>query len=157
MKQYDTRWQAREENLKYKRSMEESPGFWNNYDKKWEIGDHVLIQHFTDWEEGKGSMVSRPVLGIFVGYSVWDQALVVNIIEKPRAWMRYCEVKNSKDSEYYTNYTCLDPQVESMELWIGDIKVLGYWKYKPSHTELINALDPERNREVKEKYVKIQY
>lgn len=137
--------EARDWFLKYKPLTEEVISFCYKHDHTdWEFGDWILFQHITHNEEQTGDfdkqLISRPILAIFTNFKIWDQALVINYVQPQRAWMRSHEVYNSPESKY-TSYICeLDDEVEAIQFWTDDIKVLGHWKHKPTIAQLKLAL-----------------
>jgi hypothetical protein len=136
MKRYNNRFEAINEFRKYKPTDEKIIDFWTEYDwEDWDMGDWVLIQYHKNCEE-----LSRPIYGIFAGISVWDQALVIHLIEKPRAWKSNVEILTNPDLNIYMNLGGFDPEVEPFELWTGNIKVLGHWKVKPTIGQLKHSL-----------------
>ena len=132
MKQYKDRFDAINEFRNYKIFDGKIKSFWTEYDwSEWEMGDWVLIQYHKHGKE-----LCRPIYGMFAGFSIWDQALVVHIVEKPRAWRWHVEILTNPDLGIYMNFGGFDPEVESFELWTGNIHVLGHWGTKPSLGEL---------------------
>jgi hypothetical protein len=137
MKQYKHSYEAIEEFRNYQSTNEEIKSFWTEYDwSDWKMGDWVLIQYVK-----RGKEISRPIYGMFVGVNIWDQALVVHIIEKPRAWRWNTEILTNPELAIYMNLGGFDPEVEAFELWTSNIKVLGHWKVKPKLSELKQALN----------------
>lgn len=136
MTQYTNKFDAINEFRNYQHTDEDIIDFWTKYDwSKWKMGDWVLIQYVK-----RGKEISRPIFGVFVGCSIWDMALVVNIVESPRAWRWSTEILTNPELEIYMNLGGFDPEVESFELWTANIKVLGHWKNKPSIGELKESL-----------------
>ncbi len=54
-------------------------------------------------------------------------------------------------------YSAMDPVVENIALWDDNIKLLGWWKAKPSIGQLRQAIKETPGFEIKEQYVKINY
>ncbi len=100
------------------------PYFTYDYDhSNWKFGDWILIQHVENSDEGE-IQISTPIYALFVGFSIWDQALVINYVE---------EIQCMKIDE-------VDPQVKQIALWSDNAIVLGHWKQKPTVPELKIAL-----------------
>jgi hypothetical protein len=136
MKQYNHSYEAIKEFRNYQPTDEKIKSFWTEYDwSDWKMGDWVLIQYHKHCKE-----LSRPIYGMLAGFSIWDQALVVHIIEKPRAWRWHTEILTNPELGIYMNLGGFDPEVEPFELWTGNIKVLGHWKTKPTIGKLKEAL-----------------
>lgn len=102
------------------------------------FGDWIIFQHIT-YKENVAT-ISRPILGIFVDYTIWDQALVVNFIESPRAWTAFNKVVTNKELNISMLIAVVDPEVESIPLWNENIKVLGFWKTKPTYQQLKKSI-----------------
>lgn len=100
------------------------------------FGQYILFQHVKI--ENKQPLISKPILGLFVGYSIWDMAAVINIVELPRAYI-YSEkiqvVTNPKLNISLPIFE-LDPQVENFVLWHDDIIILGIYNNKPNWKNL---------------------
>ena len=110
--------------------------FWYDYDSHgWKFGDYVLFQHIKD-----GKSISRPILGIFTSFTVWDQALVMNFIQNKRAWTFSHELITNPEHGYKMAIGFLDDEIECIQFWTDNINVLGYWKRKPTLTELKTAI-----------------
>ena len=98
------------------------------------FGDWFLFQHI------KGETISRPILAIFVGFNIWDQALVIQFIESPRAYRNFHHYISNPDINYEM---CLAERVvetEQIQFWTDDIKIIGYWKHKPNFKEIKKSL-----------------
>lgn len=135
MRQFKNRHEAIQEFRSYRPTDEKVVSFWTKYNwQDWEMGDWVMIQ-YVKYRDGQ-NLISRPIYGMFVGVSVWDQALVIHLIEKPRAWMCHAEILTNPELGIYMNLATLDPETEPFELWTSNIKVLGHWKRKPTIGEL---------------------
>ena len=106
-----------------------SPYFTCDYPhEKWQAGDWILFHHI-DGREGRlfGAdeyRISDPILAVFVGFSVWDQALVLNYVEPVPEMLLFTE----------------DPKVENIALWADNVFVRGHWRTKPSFRQLKGAL-----------------
>lgn len=96
--------------------------------ENWKFGDWILIRHVTPTDSSY-IIASRPILGVFVGMSAWDQAMAVNFVESPRAYLQYEEC-------FYDS----DPVVESIALWSDNIIPIGHWKSKPTFSELKGSI-----------------
>lgn len=99
------------------------------------FGDYVLFRHIKN-----DKVISRPIYGIFTKWTVWDMALVFNIVEKERAYLWNYSFISNPDINYEMCLGLCDPEVESFALWGEDIWVLGSWSQKPSISELKSAL-----------------
>jgi hypothetical protein len=99
------------------------------------FGDWILFQHIVN-----GLTVSCPIYGIFTGWKIWDQALVINFVEKERAWMNNNEVVTNEDINYTMHINHLDDEVQAIQFWTDDIVLLGHWKDKPAINQLKQAL-----------------
>lgn len=107
--------------------LEIKPYFTYDYDhSKWKFGDKILIQHVTYEEDinPKQYKISHPIYALFVGFSIWDQALVINYVR---------QVHRAEIDE-------LDPKVEQIALWSDNVLVLGHWNYTPSLSEFKVAM-----------------
>lgn len=110
--------------------------------KDWKFGDYILLQHIQD------NKISRPIYGIFTSFTIWDQALVLQMVENKRAWMYSNEVRlkipeathKGKMPNTNVNICAMDDEITQFEFWTGDINLLGHWKSKPSISELKDAL-----------------
>lgn len=116
-------------------------GYWLQTQDKlnMKMGDWFLFRHVKD-----GSLISRPILGLFVGHTIWDQALVIEYVEQKRAWGWSHEVITNKELNYSMHINQLDQEVDHVQFWTDDIKVLGHWKSKPTRAELRAALEKMR-------------
>lgn len=132
--------EARNWFLNYLPLEDKVPEFWTQYDhKSWKFGDYILFQHIKD-----GKTISRPIYGIFTNFTVWDQALVMGFIQNRRAWTSHEIITNAERNISYP-ICCLDDEVEQIQFWTDNIKVLGHWKYKPSISELKSGLYKQYN------------
>jgi len=105
---------------------EYTPYFTYDYDSSgWVPGHWILIRHVRPKAEcRKEKEISRPILALFVGFSLWDHALVVNFVR--------------------TNYELQgDPKIERIALWSDNILVLGHWNHKPTLSEVKAILGKE--------------
>jgi hypothetical protein len=137
MKQFNNRYEAIKEFRNYQPINEEVVDFWTKYNwGKWKMGDWVLIQYINCREK----QISRPIYGMFVDFTIWDQALVVHIIEKQRAMRWHTNILTNPELDITMRLGELDPEVEAFELWTGNIKVLGHWKTKPTISQLKESL-----------------
>lgn len=132
---FDDIHKAREWFLDYKKiNTSEVVTFYGDYDTSdWKFGDRILFQHITD----KG-LVSRPIYAIFTSFTVWDQALVICFIQEKRAWMSSHRV--GKDNDKGSLVLAFDDEIETIQFWTDNIKVLGHWKIKPTLIEMKFAL-----------------
>lgn len=99
-----------------------------------DFGDWILFQHIDNIPR-----ISRPIFGIVAGYSVWDMALVLHVVEQLRAV--HCRKSVLRIGKNGMNHFVgeRDPETEAFEFWTGDIHVLGSWKSKPTWSELRRA------------------
>lgn len=86
------------------------------------VGHWILFRHVTF--DG----TSNPQLGLFVGYSMWDSALVVNYVRCPSIW-------REEDG---------GPRLEHILLWSDNLLMIGHWAHKPSFSDMRDALRHER-------------
>lgn len=149
--------EARKWFLKYKPLTENVISFCYEYDSKnWGFGDWILFHHITNEQNYDGDscstsnelVISRPILAVFTNFKIWDQALVINFIQPERAWMYSHQVITNPENNYSMHIMSLDDEVEAIQFWTDNIKVLGHWKQKPSIKDLRLALSdstPETN------------
>jgi hypothetical protein len=127
--------EARDWFLNYKKiENNKSLFFWTEYDfKDWKFGDYILFQHIKD-----DNLVSRPIFAIFISFTVWDQALVINYIQPKRAWMYWHEVITNPDPKSYYSMPIghMDDEIENIQFWTDNIHVMNHWKSRPSITQL---------------------
>lgn len=107
-----------------------------------EFGDWILFQHIMyerKSDKEHQAFASRPLFGLFVTWTVWDQALVLNFIEKNRAYMLHCAVNKEITHPEYADifpFGCEDPTIETFQQWTENVHMLGVWKQKPSISDL---------------------
>jgi hypothetical protein len=125
-----------------KTDLDKIPFFWDELEKhRWKFGEWILFQHIHSIENAKSSgKITRPILAIFTGFKIWDQALVINFVEQPRAWIWYHEVITNKEIGYSMQVGSLDDEVEAIQFWTDNIHVMGHWKSKPSLGQLKEAM-----------------
>jgi hypothetical protein len=87
-----------------------------------QMGHWIVFRHVTP--DG----TSNPQLGLFVGYSTWDMALVVHYVRDRSQW-------NTGEN---------DPTLEHIALWSDNLLMIGHWSHKPSFSELKHALRSQR-------------
>jgi hypothetical protein len=107
------------------------------YDGEFKFGNWYLIQHIKkvkDYFE-----ISKPILGIAVGYDVYDMALCLKFIEQPRGWMKNNHVITSYKYNLKTPII-FENDIQDFIIWYDNIFVLSTWKNKPSLKELKIAL-----------------
>jgi hypothetical protein len=104
------------------------------------FGDFVLFRHIDGDGDGKTPTISRPIFGIFVGFSVWDMALVFQFVEKERAWEFSHKVITNKELKIKLHVGALDREVEYIPLWNQSVKIIGQWKSKPTISQLKESL-----------------
>lgn len=143
---FDNIEEAREWFRKYTPISEEEdrkiPFFWDDLpEHKWKFGDWILIQHIQPSEYGsKDRVISRPILAIFTNFKIWDQALVINFVQPRRAWEYAHEVITNPEIGYSMPIGTLDDEIEAIQFWTDNIKVLGHWESKPSIGQLKEAM-----------------
>lgn len=122
----------------YKPSDEKVPWFSYRSDLTYHFGDWVLFQHIK--YSNNQTVMSRPIFGICVGFTVWDQALVLEFVENTRAWESFSFLSGEFDSEEPISHK--DREIQHFQFWTENIKPLGIWKSRPTITELREALKP---------------
>lgn len=133
-------YEARKWFLNYQEFEVKLPSFCYEYDyTNWKFGDHILFQHIKD----PGDKISRPILGIFTAFSVWDQALVINFVQDTRAWMSSHEIITNPELDIKFHICTLDSEIENIQFWTDNIHVLGHWINRPSKSELRQSLSNE--------------
>lgn len=141
MKHFESVEKAREWARQY-RPIDVNPE-WYIYIKDKQLlafGDWILFQHIkyerkSDTEHQ--AFASRPLFGLFTNWTLWDMALVLNFVEKPRAYMHHCTTE--KDEKWVMPIYTNDDDVQTFQQWTENIHMLGIWKNKPSITELKTA------------------
>ena len=125
-----------------KTDWEKVPFFWDDLqDHNWKFGDWILFQHLHSVSNAESSgKITRPILAIFTGFKIWDQALVINFVEAPRAWTCHHEIITNKEIGYSMHVVSLDDEVEAIQFWTDNINVMGHWESKPSLGQLKEAL-----------------
>lgn len=90
-----------------------------------QFGDWFYFRHLWQPAEFNGSIfLSRPILAIFLGHTVWDQALVVTFVEVLRG---------------RTKLLNQEPDTESIAIWSDNIVLLGHWKSRPTFRQIREA------------------
>ncbi len=117
----------------------------SNAGKNVNFGDWVLFQHIKqngyDNELKKYNYkISRPIYGICAGFNVWDQALVINILESPRAWQYTHSLVTNPTNNYTMKIAFVDAEVQNFPIWDDYIYELGHWRQKPLIGELKECL-----------------
>ena len=115
---------------------------WNG--GKIDFGNWILFQHIKYDSSTKKRTISRPILGIFIEFTVWDMALVLNIIEHPRAWAHFHTVCTNPEHLHYMRISSVDPEVENFPIWDDCIHVVGQWNHKPNMKELREVLNKNK-------------
>ena len=127
-KMYEARdWFRQYKPFKYQDNLKEYDG---NYLK---FGDWILFQNIRQKRDNyKEHEISRPIFGLFVGFSIWDMALVVNIVEKDRAWIFHNYLLGNPETNHYNRIGFYDPETESFPIWDDNIYELSHWESKPN-------------------------
>jgi hypothetical protein len=110
-----------------------------------EFGDYILFQEYTQ-DKHDGTQyhykVSKPILAIYLGYFVADQAIGFN----------YVQWNNERHTVYVTNEhvkrypTCKEVSgIEQHIEWSDYIDILGHWKNKPNWKQIISARRSENS------------
>ena len=107
---------------------------------KLKMGDWFMFQYMKHEKKGEVK-VSRPILGMFIQYSIWDMATVVNLIEPAtRAFHGSLMIgKHDEENNGYP-YILMDAEVECFDNWHNNFHVLGHWTHKPSKQEIKQAI-----------------
>lgn len=103
--------------------------------KDLKFGDWFLFQEIID-----NKKISRPILAIFTGLSIWDQAVVVNFVESKRAWMNFHRLYTDSSKNYTEYFIEHDPVIDFVQCWTSDIHLLGHWESRPDLSDLRIAL-----------------
>lgn len=98
--------------------------YWGDWQRKPKFGEWMLFKHWR----GEDNMISKPILALTLGHTLWDQALVLEYVEEWRGF-HINQMKFVPDKE-----------VKHVQLWTDEIIVLGQWEQKPSFSELRKAL-----------------
>lgn len=104
------------------------------------FGDFLLFRHIDGDGDGNNPTISRPILGVFVGFSVWDMALVFQFVESERAWEFSHKVITNKELKTKLPLAFRDKEVECIPLWNQSVKVIGKWRNKPTISQLKESL-----------------
>ena len=135
-------WEAREWFLDYQPFDDKDiPFFTYDYNyKDWQFGDYFLFRHIN--MNHKVITRSRPILGLFLDFTYWDMAMVVNYVEKRRAWTYHHNYQTTGTDEkvYDWKIASADYETNQQSLWHDNIQIIGYWKRKPNIGELKSAL-----------------
>ena len=107
------------------------------YSGSFKFGDWYLIQHIKRINED--NFISCPILGIAVGYDVYDMTLVLKLIEQPRAWMLNNKIITIPEYNFST-HIYFETEIQEFIIWDDNILELGCWKNKPTFKELKEAL-----------------
>ena len=109
---------------------------FNTYNLKDCQGQWILFQHIKSIYNSKDFEISRPILALFLGHTIWDQALVIEFVEPRKAYQQRHKYKNNT-GEYDLFY--LDIQTEQIQFWTDDINVMGIFNSKPNYKEILKA------------------
>ena len=106
------------------------PDYWVNFTHL-KMGEWFIFQHIIG--DAVKPMISRPILALCVGHTIWDQALVIEFVEewRPFHYLNYI-------GDYQLMNT--NKSVEHIQFWTDDIKVLGKWKTKPNFKQIRKSL-----------------
>lgn len=113
-----------------------SKSYWYEYEPLPVMGEWILFKHVkTIYPKGVEyeSLISKPILGLVVGHTVWDQALVLEYVTEWRGFEVNSEVFTGG---YYDSIALGDKKVKHIQFWTDNIIVLGHWKTKPTFFEL---------------------
>lgn len=147
MKKFNTRSEALEYGMQYSNINPDIkyPSFI--YDRqdamsKLQTGTWILFRHlrYGYCSEPDKHKISRPILGMFINWTYWDQAVVMEYYQPIRAWAYHCEVVTNPELDYTMEYSELGSEIEHIQFWTDNIEVLGYWKTKPNYSKLKKAL-----------------
>lgn len=115
------------------------------------FGQYILFKHIKF--NGNRRKISRPILALFLGYNIWDQALVIEFVEDRESYMSNHEVITNKEMNYSMTIDSLDIQTEQIQFWTDDIILLGYWNSKPDWKILKEILIKTSPIKYKRKYI----
>jgi len=107
----------------------ELPNYWLNPEKP-NMGQLMLFSIIKD------KTISTPILGLVVGHTVWDQALVLEYIEPYRAYHSNSRILNAK-GELYHRLMEHDQEVQFVQSWTDDIKVYKIWDNRPKVKDML--------------------
>jgi len=107
--------------------------YWDKYLEKPTMGEWLLFKHVMRDENSES--ISRPILGLVVGHTFWDMALVLEYVTEWRAWECNSKVLNTNVDSYYP-IVDNDKTVKHIQFWTDNIIVIGHWEYKPKFKEL---------------------
>ena len=97
--------------------------YWTEYLKKPTMGEWLLFKHVK--RDENTSTISKPILGLVVGHSIWDMALVLEYVTEWRAWEHNTEVLNPNVKCHYP-IASNDKTVKHIQLWTDNIIVIGH-------------------------------
>jgi hypothetical protein len=104
------------------------------------IGSFVLIQiylHHSNWRES--ALLSKPLLCIYLGRTVWQQSIVAKLFEIPRRY-HYENCVDLQDESLNSHLFYSKEKIAYIPEWYGDdVVLLEQWQSKPSFKELLNA------------------
>lgn len=98
-----------------------------------EFGDYILFQEYI-FENNK-YRISKPILAIFLGYFVADQAIGFN-------YVKWCNDKHKVCIKNKIGYCFSNEQVEKIDFhieWINYVDILEHWKNKPNWKNILLA------------------
>jgi hypothetical protein len=103
------------------------------------FGDRILFRHIKpEGGNRRRSVISRPIIAIFLGISAWDMATVINFVQPRRAWITNCKIGDNEENA--TPERLDDYEAEQIQFWTDNVILLGHWKTKPTFGELRKAL-----------------
>jgi len=117
-------------------------------DSKLNFGDYILFQKYDediyDCKEDKFK-VSKPILAIYLGCFVADQALGFNYVR----WNNDQHIVRITN-EHVTNYpTCKEVEkIESHIEWRDYIDILGHWTNKPTWKEILKEYRKQYSNDI---------
>lgn len=110
--------------------------YWTEHKKFPKMGDWMLFKHVQNHDDGKESEISKPILGLIIGHTIWDQALVLEYVTEWRGYEINSEVLIN---DCYWSISINDKEVKHIQFWSDNIIVLEQWKNKPTFRELRKA------------------
>lgn len=106
--------------------------FVDNIDQL-EFGNYILFQEYVQKDYNGicyNYEISKPILGIYLGYFIADQAIGFN-------YVKWCNYKKSEVQN-------IDNHIE----WNDYIDILGIWKNKPNWKQIISEYRKQNEEKV---------